>query len=382
MKDITMEELSEIYQLQRQSSSNTEPESAPPPTPSVRKSVPATQPAVEMNETLEQITGNAPIIPESEHEDWQKGLQEERERANRHRGRERQREAASVSASQSAAPSSTSSSGKQRTELGPDSRRRSRSQDDQRTGFEREVSMAREHAKRIQEEDGGALLKPLTSLQPTPEKPIITRKRASSVAKLNTEEINQLYREEPEYMSENPVIRGYARTSQEELYGPYGMSDVYNDPMMQRYPEPNHDKDEINRSLYNMTVHDHDYRMGGPHGPEDIYDIDWDTDVSEVRGRAEFEYAREAKAFAAYTMYTDREDEIEMMRRMQARGYLKDGFDIKYGYQEVGPRGSVAWLTYEGQEIGGILREQYEREQAIEGKLQAFLSPIDGDERK
>jgi hypothetical protein len=39
-------------------------------------------------------------------------------------------------------------------------------------------------------------------------------------------------------------------------------------------------------------------------------------------------------------------------------------------------------LTYEGQEIGGILREQYEREQAIEGKLHAFLFPIDGDERK
>jgi hypothetical protein len=246
--------------------------------------------------------------------------------------------------------------------------------------------MAREHAKRIQEEDGGASLKPLTPLQPTPippsGKPMTTRKRASSVAKLNIEEINYLYKEEPEYMSENPVIRGYARTSQEELYGPYGMSDMYNAPMMQRYPEPNRDMDEINRSLYNMTVHDHDYRVGGPHGPVDIYDVDWDTDVSEVQGRAEFEYAREAKAFAAYTMYTDREEEIEMMHRMQARGYLKDGFDIKYGYQDVGPRGSVAWLTYEGQEIGGILREQYEREQAIEGKLQAFLPPVDGDERK
>jgi hypothetical protein len=382
MKDITMEELSEIYQLQRQSSSSSEPESVPPPTPSMRKSVPATQIPVEMNETLDQITGNAPIIPESEHEDWQKGLQEERERANRHRGRERQREAASVSASQSAASSSTSSPGKQRTELGHEPRRRSRSQDDKMTGIESETSKAREHAKRMQEEDGGVSLKPLTPLQPTPKKPVTTRKRAMSVSKLNTEEINQLYREEPEYMSEDPYIRGYARTSQEELYGPYGMSDMYNAPMMQRYPEPNRDMDEINRSLYNMSVHDHDYRVGGPHGPVDIYDIDWDTDVSEVQGRAEFEYAREAKAFAAYTMYTDREDEIEMMHRLQARGYLKDGFNIKYGYQEVGPRGSVAWLTYEGQEIGGILREQYEREQAIEGKLHPFLSPVDGDERK
>jgi hypothetical protein len=226
----------------------------------------------------------------------------------------------------------------------------------------------------------------LTPLQPTPippsRKPMITRKRASSVAKLNTEEINQLYMEEPEYMSEDPVIRGYARTSQEELYGPYGMSDAYNAPMMQRYPEPNRDMKEIDRSLYNMTVHDHDYRVGGPPGPADIYDIYWDTDVSEVQGHAEFAYAREAKAFAAYAMYTDREDEIEMMRRMQAHGYLKDGIEIEYGYQEMGPHGSVAWLTYEGQEIGGRTRDEYEREKAIEGKLQAILSPVDGDERK
>jgi hypothetical protein len=172
-------------------------------------------------------------------------------------------------------------------------------------------------------------------------------------------------------MSEDPVIRGYARTSQEELYGAYGMSDLTNAPIMQRYPEPNRDMEEISRSLYNMTVHEHDFLPGGPPDPVDIYNIDYDTDVSEVRGHAEFEHAREAKAFAAYAMFTDREEEIEMLHRMKANGYLKEGIEIKYGYQEMGPRGSIAWLTYEGQEIGGRMREEYQREKAMSGKLQA-----------
>lgn len=285
IKDITMEEESQ-YQQQRQRISNSNPKPAPSPTPSMRKSMPAIQLALEENQMLDQITGNSHIIPESEHENGQESLIEERARESRHRGREtrREHESASSSTSQSASSSSTSSSGKQRTELGLDSRRRSRSQDDKRRAIEEEISLAREHAKRIQEEDGGVSLKSLTPLQPTAippsRKPTIARKRASSVAKLNTEEINQLYREEPEYMSEDPVIRGYARTSQEELYGAYGMSDAMNAPMMQRYPEPNRDMEEINRSLYDMTVHNYDYRVGGPPGPVDVYDIDWDTDVS------------------------------------------------------------------------------------------------------
>ncbi|GAB7322592.1 hypothetical protein MBLNU13_g03507t2 [Cladosporium sp. NU13] len=273
-----------------------------------------------------------------------------------------------------------SSSGKQRTEPVSGSRPRSRSQDDKkifaRTASDREVSKAREHAKRAQEEDGGVSLKPLTPLQPASmppsRKPTIARRRSASIAKLNPERINQLCREEAESMTEDPVIFGYARTSHEELYGTCGMSDVMNAPVMQRYPKPNRDMEEINRSLYNMTVYDHDYRVGGPPSPVDIYNIDWDTDVSEVQGRAEFEHAREAKAFAAYAMFTDREGEIDMMRRMQAHGYLKDGIEIKYGYQEMGPRGSIAWLTYEGQEIGGRLREEHEREKAMtEARKQA-----------
>jgi hypothetical protein len=205
------------------------------------------------------------------------------------------------------------------------------------------------------------------------KKPTIARKRSVSVAKLNPDQINQQCREDVEAMTEDPVIRGYARTSREELHGTHGMNDMPNTPMMQRYPEPNRDMEEIDRSLYNMTVHDHDYRVGGPPGPVDIYNIDWDTDVSEVQGRAEFEHAREAKAFAAYAMFTDREEEIDMMRRMQAHGYLKEDIEIKYGYQEMGPHGSIAWLTHEGQEIGGRLREEYEREKAMSGKLLAFF---------
>ena len=376
----TMEDSTET-QLRRQRSSNVDSEPAPPPTPKLRQSMPATLLALEESAILGGISANAHIVPESGNEDQEVSSPDERARGGRHRGRETRRQNPSASASQSASSSSTSSSGKQRTELALESRRRSRSQDDKkiftRTASDREISRAREHAKRAQEEDGGVSLKPLTPLQPasTPQssRPTIARRRSASIAKLNSEQINQLCSEEAEWMTEDPVIRGYARTSQEELYGTYGMSDMMNAPMMQRYPEPNRDMDEISRSLYNMTVHDHDYHVGGPPGPVDIYNIDHDTDVSEVQGRADFEHAREAKAFAAYAMFTDRQEEIEMLRRMQAHGYLKDGVEIKYGYQEVGPRGSIAWLTYEGQEVGGRLRDEYEREKAIAGKLLTFF---------
>lgn len=368
-------------QLRRQRSSDVDPQPAPPPTPRMRESKPAVLFALEESGILDQISANAHIVPESADEYQQVGSPDERAREIGHRGRETRRQDSSASANQSASSSSTSSSSKQRAELVPDSRRRSRSQDDKkiftRTASDREISKARERAKRTQEEDGGVSLKPLTPLQPAStaqtRKPTIARRRSASIAKLNSEHINQVCREEAESMTEDPVIRGYARTSHEELYGPYGMSDMMNAPMMQRYPEPNHDMDEISRSLYNMTVHDHDYRVGGPPGPVDVYNIDWDTDVSVVQGRAEFEYAREAKSFAAYAMFTDRENEIDMMRRMQAHGYLKEGIDIKYGYQEMGPRGSIAWLTYEGQEIGGRMRDEYEREKAITGKLLTFF---------
>ena len=375
-----MEDNTEI-QLLRQRSSNIDPEAAPPPTPRMRASMPAILLALQENEDLDGIPSNAHIVPESEHANQQGCLPDERGCDSRHRGRERRRQTPSSSASQSASSSSTSTLDKQRTELIPDSRRRSRSQDYKkiftRTASDREISKAREHAKRAQEEDGGVLLKPLTPLQPASmppsRKPTIARRRSASIAKLNSEQLNQICREEAESMTENSVIRGYARTSQEELYGTYGMSDIMNAPLMQRYPEPSRDTDEINRSIYNMTVHNHDYRVGGPPGPVDIYNIDWDTDVSEVQGRAEFEHAREAKAFAAYAMFTDREEEIDTMRRMQAHGYLKEGTEIKYGYQAMGPRGSIAWLTYEGQEIGGRLREEYERGKAVTGELLAFF---------
>jgi hypothetical protein len=68
-------------------------------------------------------------------------------------------------------------------------------------------------------------------------------------------------------------------------------------------------------------------------------------------------------------MYTERQEEIDMLRRMQVHGYLRDGVDIRYGYQAQGPHGAVAWLTDEGQEIGGRLREKFEQEKAVAGEF-------------
>ena len=366
----TMEDITES-QLRHQRSSDVEPDSAPPPTPKMRQSRPAIPLALEESEPLDLIAPNANIVSESEHENGQRGLPEERTREIRSRGRDTRR--------QSASSSSSSNSGKQGTELVLDSRRRSRSQDDKRivtrTASDKDVLRARERTQHAQGNEGG-ILKPLTPLPSASEqqvrKPGNTRKRSVSIARLNPDQINKSCREEVESMTEDPYIRGYATTSQEELYGTLGMSDVTNDPLMQRYLEPTRDTDEINRALNNMAVNEHDYRVGGPPGPVDIYNVDYDTDVSEIQGRAEFEHAREAKAFAAYAMYTDRQEEIDMLHRMQEHGYLKEGIEIKDGFQEVGPHGSIAWLTHEVQEIGGKLREEYEREKTISGKLQTL----------
>jgi len=362
--------------LRRQRSSNVDSESTPPPTPRMRESRPAIPLALDDNAALNETQPESHSIAEIENHYRRGGATEENARGNRNRGREARRHNPPLSAS---ASSSISNSGRKGTELVPDLRRRSRSQDDKkiftRTASERDVTKARENAQHAQGQDGGVSLKPLTPLPPPSasedqgRKPISGRKRSVSIAKISPDRINQQYREEAESMTEDPIIREYARRSQEELYGEFGLSDVENTPIMQRYPEPNRDTEEINRSLYNMTVHDHDYGVGGPPDPVDIYSIVYHSDVSDVQGLAEFEHAREAKAFAAYAMFTEREEEIDMLHRMQAHGYLKEGVEIKYGYQEVGPRGSIAWLTYEGQEIGGRLREEYEHDLAISGKF-------------
>jgi hypothetical protein len=343
--------------LRRQRSSNVDPESAPPPTPRMRESRPAIPLALEDNGALDETLPRSRGIAEFEQYYRRGSASEENARGNRNRGRETRRQHPPVSASQSSSSSSTSNSGRKETELVPDPRRRSRSQDDKkiftRTASERDITKARENAQHAQGQDGGVSLKPLTPLPPPSasedqgRKPVTGRKRSVSIAKISPDQINQQYREEAESMTEDPIIREYARRSQEQLYGEFGLSDVENTPLMQRYPELNRDTEEINRSLYNMTVHDDDYGVGGPPDPVDIYDIDYHTDVSDVKGRAEFEHAREAKAFAAYAMFTEREEEIDMLHRMQAHGYLKEGVEIKYGYQEVGSRGSIAWLTYE-----------------------------------
>ena len=232
------------------------------------------------------------------------------------------------------------------------------------------------------EDDGGVNLKPLTPLRseqpalkpltPLPphhqrQKPGAARKRGVSIAKVETERFNRLIKAEIEWMSDDPIFRDWAQDSREELYGE-GVS-VAETSSFLSYATPTRDTDEINRELYDMTLHDQDYQIGGPPRPVDINNIDWDTDVSDVRGYREFQQAREAKAFASYVMFTERQEEIDMLRRMQVHGFLKDGVDIKYDYQAEGPHGAVAWLTHEGQEIGGRLREEYERERAVTGEF-------------
>jgi hypothetical protein len=358
---------------QDQRISYIEPEATPPPTPILHEALPdlVTRYALAMSEsdTINELLAAARSIA---------GREYEHTPSRRTRGRERKRQSPWESASKPISASTASDSGQQQIELTPGLKRRSRSQDDKRL-FERTTgdnrspsSKEREHA---QGEDGGVSLKPLTHLpssspSPSPsEQPFqrrgITRRRAISIAKVAVAQANQQCKEE---MTDDPIIRGYAVGAQEDLYAGFGIHDMAHTPLLRRYAAPNRDTDEINRSIYNMTVNDHDYRVGGPSSPVDIYNIDYHSDVSEIRGRVDFEHARDAKAFAGYAMFTERQEEIDMLHDMKERGCFEEDIDIIYGYQEMGPHGSIAWLTYEGQEIGGRQREEYEREKAIKGK--------------
>ena len=235
-------------------------------------------------------------------------------------------------------------------------------------------------------DDGGVNMKPLTPLRsedptlkpltPLPpdhqsQKPGVGRKHDVSASKLEAERTAQIISAEKEWMSDNPFFRHWAEDSREELYGD-GAS-VTETRSFLAYPVPIRDTNVINHELYDMTVRDQDYQIGGPPRAVDINNIDWDTDVSDVQGYREFQEAREAKAFASYVMFTERQEEIDMLRRMQVHGYLKDGVEIKYGYQAQGSHGAVAWLTHEGQEVGGRLREEYEQEKAVNGE---FLTSV------
>ena len=226
-------------------------------------------------------------------------------------------------------------------------------------------------------------LKPLTPLPPDhqsqkPGVPGVARKRGVSVAKLEAERANRIISAEKEWMSDDPVVRDWAQDSREDLYGE-GVS-VAETRSFLGFPTPTRDTNEINRELYDMTLRDQDCQIGGPPRAVDVNNIYWDTDLSNVRGYREFQEAREAKAFASYAMFTERQEEIDMLRRMQVHGYLRDGVDIKYGYQAQGPHGAVAWLTHEGQEVGGRLREEYEQEKAVAGELSCYICLLDWQE--
>lgn len=363
---------------------NVEPESAPPFTPRLRERLPELHEryalAMAEGNTLDELLANARSIADWEHEAKRERIAESNVQKKRIRGREKRRQIPLDGTPNSETVLPTSDSGKQVFEMIFGSRRRSRSQGCERsysTISSDEAPSRLRPRKHAHEEESGVSLKPLTSLPPTSEeridKPAIARRRGTSTAKIAADQVHHLQKEEVEWMTDDPIIRGYAETSQEGLYAGFGIDDMARTPMLQRYAEPNRDKEEINRIIYNMTVNDHEYRIGGPPSPVDIYNTNYHSNVNEVRGHAEFGHARQAKAFAAYVMFTERQEEIDMLHRMKVHGYLKDGIDIRYGYQEIGPHGSIAWLTHAGQEIGGREREDYEWEKSIEGTLKSFF---------
>lgn len=189
------------------------------------------------------------------------------------------------------------------------------------------------------------------------EIPLPLRKRRASISQGSTE---------PQVpMTYNSRIAMYAHTAQDLLYGKGRGSVKTSD--MQRYPPPNHDTNEINAGIYNMTVNDHHYRPGGRPDPVDMYKINYYTDVSSIKDSGEYEEARKAKAFFGYTAFIERDKAIKSLQQQQARGLL-DGVRINGGRMEERPRGAIAWLTDEGQEIGGRLRADYLEEKAMEGK--------------
>jgi hypothetical protein len=272
---------------------------------------------------------------------------------------------------------------KQTYEQRTEARRRSEEQSQRNVAvYIKDMEEEQKHVTYSPADDGGVNLKPLTPLRsedpplkpltPLPpdhqsQKPGVARKRGASVAKLEAERANRIIAAEKEWMSDDLIFREWAQDSREELYGE-GFS-VAETRLFLAYPTPTRNTNEINRELYDMTLRDQDYQIGGPPRAVDINNIDWDTDLSNIQGYREFQQAMEAKAFASYAMYTERQEEIDMLRRMQVHGYLRDGVDIRYGYQAQGPHGAVAWLTDEGQEIGGRLREKFEQEKAVAGEF-------------
>lgn len=228
-------------------------------------------------------------------------------------------------------------------------------------------------------EDGDPLLKPLTPLsqrqqqqQQQTRKPGGMRRRAISSGRIDVNKTNELNQEEMDWMTESPAIRGYAKWGQELLYGKE-TQDIAHTPMFHPYPAPSRDIDQINQNIRDMTLNEQKYQIGGPPTPMNVSRVGYLTDLSGIRDNVNLERAREAKRLSGYTLFTDRQDEIDMLHRLKAQGALKDDAEIKYGYQQQGPHGAIAWLTHEGQETGARQRQQYEREKALEGKTLSFM---------
>jgi hypothetical protein len=200
-------------------------------------------------------------------------------------------------------------------------------------------------------------------------KPRSMRKRPANISEIASGQVNQRYREESEWMTDNPRIRRWSTEAQDKLYGAMDINSMTHTPILHLFPSPTRDPEVIQRTLDDMVWNKENYGIGGPPGPVDVDNIDYFTDISGVYGREQTEHAREAKAFAGFALFTRRQEEINHLHRMRKQGYLPDDIEIMYGFQERAPHGAIAWVTYNGQVIGGALRDQYETRIQEESKF-------------
>lgn len=365
-------------QLQQQR--QREREQQPPPTPQLRDSLPAPsndQPLSEGPKPEERNTKSAQREQPRVRTVEEIGRELERRRAPRSivLDFEREREGRSQTEKQQ-----TSDSGEQASSSRQAPRSRRNSEERTRKNFEQFINNVERQDNKVREhpqgDDGGVALKPLTKISPSAtvgKRPGLAGKRGVNIAGIDPCQTNNFARQETEWMTEDEDIRNWAQYSQEELYGDSGRADYNTNSamtLMRKYPEPTRDLDTIEAYLHHMTRASEQYQAGGPPECVDMSNVNYFSDVSNVQSLQQLNEARSIKGHSGYAMFTEREHEIEVMRRLQVHGFLKEGVEIKYGWQEKSPHGGIAWLTREGQEIGGRMREQYEHERAVEGKNQ------------